>query len=153
MKSGKSGFGIREMIIYTSLLLLLLLYVSFSINTLYKNIEDNKNSSKVEKTENKENNNSNNKNENNVIDENYYKGLENKLKSAAINYLNSYSYDLTDNVITIDSTKLEELNMLDKMYDKNGSTQCDGYTNIYQSNERIFADSYINCGEYVTEGY
>ena len=50
MKLGNQGFGLKEMIIYTCLLFLLLIFVAIEINSFYKNLSEPKEPDPIEET-------------------------------------------------------------------------------------------------------
>lgn len=87
--------------------------------------------------------------ENTTID---YKELENSLLKAADEYQKEHLKGLKNGDIKyITATKLEELKLLDNLTD--GNTMCTGYAKITYEDKQSDIVSFINCGEYITEGY
>ena len=84
MKLNNNGFGLRDMIIYTSVLLLFLLFAVYSIDSLHKTIEEDhleyneKHQELIEKA--KEENKKEEETEKKTVDYNYYSNLEDLFK-------------------------------------------------------------------------
>lgn len=152
MKLNNHGWGMRDMIIYTCILVLFLLFVSYSIRSLYSAIETSKENYEKQQDvyqppveEEKE--------EQPIVDLEYYENVELKLKNATLQYLDTYSTDLTNNILKVSSGTLINLGFIDKIYDQTGSSTCTGYSNVYQDTEEYVIKSYVSCVNYVTEGY
>jgi len=157
MKLNNKGWGMREMIIYMCILAFLLLLAAYMINSLYNNVSTNYNNNNVvtESTNTlieKEDNNTQPVTEN-TINYDYYHNLETKLYNATLNYLNDYQTDLEHDILNITSDDLIGLNYIEELYNDNSSSKCSGFSNVYKENDEYVIKSYINCGEYVTEGY
>lgn len=81
-----------------------------------------------------------------------YKELEKSLIKAADEYQKEHLKDLKNGDIKyITVKKLEELKFLDNLTD--GNTMCTGYAKITYEDKQSDIVSFINCGDYVTEGY
>ena len=154
MKLNNHGWGMREMIIYTCILLLLLLFVSYSVNSFYKEME----TSKQNVVNNNYGSDYDDKDEESNVSNNinyiYYHNKEDLIKKATLNYLNNYSYNLDSNIMNVSLDTLINLGYIQKIYDQNNINSCSGYSNVYEDeNGEYIIKSYINCGNYVTEGY
>lgn len=140
------GWGMRDMIIYLCILILFLLFASYSINTLYENIGNNNVVDKYGSSEESER----------AFDLQYYRDLEYELISATFDYLANYYADPS---VVLHNTKInvQELvnhDFIDDLYDQFGNNVCEGYS-IVDRNEKgnFVVKSYINCSNYKTEGY
>ena len=90
------------------------------------------------------------------MDYSYYRDLERSFNSATKQYLIDYPTQIDDDMILkIGLDDLFALNYLDEFKNKNTGESCVGYSNVYRSNREssYTINSYINCGEYMTEGY
>lgn len=153
MKLNNHGWSMRDMIIYTCILVLFLLFVSYSIRSLYSAIDTSKENYEKQQDvyqppveEEKE--------EQPIVDLEYYENVELKLKNATLQYLDTYPTDLTNNILKVSSGTLINLGFIDKIYDQTGSSTCTGYSNVYQDTEEEYViKSYVSCVNYVTEGY
>lgn len=165
MKLNNHGWGMREMIIYTCILIILLLFVASSISSFYDSIESSqakKNQEyqeslkRAEEEKKKKEQEEQLKQEETIInvDYNYYINLENKLKTATMNYMNQNAYDLSGQILNVTLDTLVNLNYVDKLYDQTGSNLCTGYSNVYEDiNGSYVIKSYVSCSNYSTEGY
>lgn len=151
MKLNNNGWGYREMVIYTCIILLALIFVAISISSFYDNLVEDINSDRTNQTNNtvvEEN-----KPNSNTVDTTYYVQQENKLKNATIDYMNRYSYDLNQNIMTVSMETLVSLGFMETIYDQTGTNKCSGYSNVYLYENDYGVVSYINCSNYVTLGY
>ncbi len=166
MKLNNHGWGMREMIIYSCIMILLLIFVASSISSLYSNIEKTnvKNrqeyQQRVEKAEQErlENEREELKQELekpiNKVDTTYYKNIENKIKTATMNYMNTYNYALNGQILKVTVDTLVGLNFIDEIKDQNGNSTCSGYSNVYEDeNGSYVIKSYVTCSNYSSEGY
>lgn len=163
MKLDNKGFGMREFIIYSCILILILLFVAYSINNLYKGIEDSRNKEDNKQTqkivvpeEKKPVVKEEEKPKPKPVDYSYYHNLESKFKDASLLYMKNYPTQIDEGAIfTIKLDDLVGLNYLDSFKNKNTGESCVGYSNVYIKNgeDKYSVDSFINCGEYKTEGY
>lgn len=152
MKLNNNGWGYREMVIYICIILFALIFVAISISSFYDNLVEDINSDR----NNQSNNNTvveENKPSTNSVDTDYYLQQENKLKSATIDYMNRYSYDLNQNIMTVSMETLVSLGFMETIYDQTGTSTCSGYSNVYLYENDYGVVSYINCNNYVTLGY
>lgn len=150
MKLNNNGWGYRDMVIYTCIILLALFFVAISISSFYDNLVEDINSDR-----NSQNNNvvEENKPNSNVVDKNYYLLQESKLKDATLNYVNKYSYDLDQNIMSVSMETLVSLGFMEQIYDQTGTNKCSGYSNVYIYENDYGIVPYISCNNYVTLGY
>ena len=150
MKLNNNGWGYRDMVIYTCIILLALFFVAMSINSFYDNLVEDINSDR-----NSQNNNvvEENKPNSNEVDKNYYLLQESKLKDATLNYVNKYSYDLDQNIMSVSMETLVSLGFMEQIYDQTGTNKCSGYSNVYIYENDYGIVPYISCNNYVTLGY
>lgn len=152
------GWGLREMIIYMCIFAIILLFVAFSINALYKRIDrDSKNRPKetviVEPVEEKP------KVEPEVkpraVDYSYYHDLENKVYEATLKYLKDYPTIIDDDILKVTSDSLVNLGYIDELYNDIKSEKCTGFSNVYTDDvtKNYVVRSYITCDNYTSEGY
>lgn len=151
MKLGNQGFGLKEMIIVTCLLALLLVFVSIQINSLYKSVEENRPAKETQEIQ------SNTPEPEpdpepipDTVDYNYYRGLETRLKIATQNYLDANPHALENGILTIDAETLTNFGYLPTLYAQDGTTTCTGYSNVYQQEDNIVIHPYITCYNYQT---
>jgi len=152
------GWGLREMIIYMCILILILLFVAFSINALYRKIDkDNRehpqhiNTDPVEPSS-----------QDPVIEVpprsvnyTYYHQLETKLYNATQRFLQERPHELNGNIMKVEAQSLIDLGYLEKMYNDNNSDFCTGYSNVFlgEGNDGYTIKSYIRCDNYSSTGY
>lgn len=80
MKLNNKGFGLKEMIILSSILIFVLLFMAYYIIVLYKNFDDGAKGN--------------------------YAILENRIKNAAIKYVDEYEHS---NIVTLNELKTAEI--------------------------------------------
>lgn len=150
MKLNNNGWGYRDMVIYTCIILLALFFVAISISSFYDNLVEDINSDR-----NSQNNNvvEENKPNSNEVDKDYYLLQESKLKDATLNYVNKYSYDLDQNIMSVSMETLVSLGFMEQIYDQTGTNKCSGYSNVYIYENDYGIVPYISCNNYVTLGY
>lgn len=150
MKLNNNGWGYRDMVIYTCIILFALFFVAMSISSFYDNLVEDINSDR-----NSQNNNvvEENKPNSNEVDKNYYLLQESKLKDATLNYVNKYSYDLDQNIMSVSMETLVSLGFMEQIYDQTGTNKCSGYSNVYIYENDYGIVPYISCNNYVTLGY
>lgn len=152
MKLGNHGWGMRDMIIYTCILILFLLVAAYSVKSLYDVIGtpvENENvpvtPPVVEEPE---------EDKPIVVDYEYYNKLELDMKNATLNYLAARPTIIENDILKITSDTLVNLEYMDELYDQTKENKCLGYSNVYQDEDGDYiVKSYINCNNYVTEGY
>lgn len=158
MKLSNKGFGLRDMIIYTSVLLLFLLFAVYSIDSLHKTLEEDNKEAAQEYQESIKNNSDEIEEENSTKDEpvnySYYNTLEELLERSTLNYMNDYPFDLSMSIEKVTSDTLINLGYMSVMKDQFGNSTCQGYSNVFQDeNMEYVIHSFISCDNYVTEGY
>lgn len=81
-----------------------------------------------------------------------YSAIEEDLENAAYQYQKEYLPNMNNgDVEYVTATKLEELELLDNL--TNGDILCTGYAKITYDNGKNDVMAFINCGDYITEGY
>lgn len=128
MDLNKNGWGLREMLVLSGILVLFLGIAIFYIVSLYNEFEVEASTS------------------------NYYR-LEEKLETQASIYLDKY-YDeiLTSDPVTITRSILNAYNLDTSLMDPKGDA-CTGYVRAYKTRGNTEIIGYISCKNYVTEGY
>lgn len=156
MKLNNYGFGMKEMVILMTILLVFLLLAAYNVNRLYASIETtekerNDTVNVIKKEPEKEP-------EKPVIqekvNEEYYHQLETKFNDAISKYIKDYSYDMSKQILTISSDTLINLGYID-LVDQFGNKTCDGYGNVFYDKEQedYVIKSYIRCSNYTSKGY
>lgn len=154
MKLDNRGWGYRDMIIYSCILLFCLLLSVYFVNSLYNDLEKsaerqkiNSSSSDVVEVPKKEDK------DDIKIDYSYYFDLEDKLKEATTKYIKNENVDLSNGLVTINSSILVDKGYLNDFYDQYG-VRCGGYSNVLiEENSEYSVQSYILCNDYSTAGY
>ena len=150
MKLNNGGWGYREMIIYSCIIIFALVFVAMSISSFYDDVVTPnesiiQNNNDVEENENEKPINT---------DTDYYALQELKLKNATLDYVNTYSYDLTDDILKVSIDTLVSFNFMSQIYDQTGTSKCSGYSNVYTTDKGVYEiRPYISCSNYVTSGY
>ena len=126
MKLNNCGWGFKEMI-YLSCGLLIALGISiFYISRLYGSLEE-------------------------TMDQNIYFELETKIEDAAISY--KYDRDLEVNgYYKVSYSTLKKEGYIKELKDNEGNV-CGGYVVISEFGDNLNYKGYINCKDYVTDGY
>lgn len=155
MKLNNHGWGYRDMIIYSCLIIVVLLVCAYNINYLYTGLTADKEKNATNNVNQTVNEDNNIKPQVQVVDYNYYNQIEYKIRIATLSYLNDYNYELTGQILNLSLDSLVDLGYMDKVYDQTGSTQCTGYSNSYVDvgTGEYIIKPYINCNNYRTEGY
>ena len=171
MKLNNHGWGYKDMIIYSCIILILLFFAASSISDLYDGIEaSNAEKEKIrqqwaEKEEEEEKKEEVKEDiyvppvpeepEQEEVDYRYYSLREQELKSATMSYLNDYNYDLSTTKMKITLETLINFGYMVEMFDQTGMNVCTGYSNVYKDNyDNIIIDPYVKCDAfYVTNGY
>lgn len=156
MKLNNHGWGYRDMIIYSCLILIVLLVCAYNINYLYTGLTtDNNNNNNVTNVQDTDEEVIQTKPQIQVVDYNYYNQIEYKIRIATLNYLNDYKYELTGQILKTTLDSLVDLGYMEKVYDQNGNNVCTGYSNSYVdgSTGEYVIKPYVNCSNYRTEGY
>lgn len=158
MKLNNKGFGIKESIIYLSILLLILLIASCSVSSFYDSLEKSRNENYQESylfdTENPNDDDvvKDDEDDSNVINYEYYYEAEDKFETAAINYATSKG--LTDSEITVYLDELVKLGFMEnKIVDYVSGKTCSGYVILTYNNFNYDSKGYILCTNYKTEGF
>lgn len=176
MKLNNCGFGYKETFVYLGLLLLLLLFTSYSISSFYEGLESGKkddfsylsNVDSNNKTNTSTNVNTNNNYNSNddypsydqqedsnfqVIQMDHYYNAEKKFFSAVTRYAVENNIPKSEYLYTVDLKDLVRLKYMDKVVDNVDGSECAGYGNIISDDDGYQVSVYISCSNYKTEGY
>lgn len=170
MKTNNYGFGYKETFIYLGILLLLLLFTSYSISSFYDgmnvdNSDDPKKNgylSNINTSHSTDNVGVNNeptidKNEDNnfqVIQMNHYYDEERRFYNAVMKYANDNSLPQSKYLYTIKLEDLVRLEYMEKtIVDYVDGSTCSGYGNIVTDDSGYQVEVFIYCSNYKTEGY
>lgn len=127
MKLNKHGWGLREMFVLSSVLIIFLGVSIYFIYVLYSSFGKEM--------------------------KNNYDDLEKNLKHQASVYLaDYYDDDLTSDKITITRSVLRSYDLDIELKDKIGKA-CSGYVVAYKTMGITHIDPYIKCEKYETKGY
>ena len=154
MKLDNRGWGLREMLIYSSILLIFLLIAAFRISVLYNDVNsDGAATNSISETS--KNVVEDGKNVKDTYDLQYYYKYEDEMIEATRKYLKIIDYDIVDNSdgLKIDLLILTNLDLIEPLYDKNSDAMCEGYTMVTVIDGKQAIKSYLLCRDYVTKGY
>jgi len=128
MYLNKHGWGLREMLVLSGILIIFLIIAIYYIYLLYNNVGEEY-----------------------TID--YYTNLEDKLEHQSLIYLNDYyEANLTSDYIIISRSILRNYDLDIPLNDPYGDA-CSGYVTVNKSKGIINTKGYIKCNNYVTDGY
>lgn len=158
---GNHGWGMRELIIYMCIFAIILLFVAFSINALYKRIDrDAKNAKNntpviVEPVTEDQPVNEPVEEQPRVVDYDYYHQLETRVYNATIKYLQDNPTAIEDRILKLDDETLVNLGYMSPLYNDIGTGKCTGYSNVYEDSvsSEYVVRSYVRCDNYISEGY
>lgn len=152
MKLDNRGWGLREMIIYSCILLFFLLIAVYHVNYLYLSFDESSDS-KEKVSQEKETVKEPEKNVDTIkyVDVNKYISYQEKMIEAGQNYLKDYNYDLSVSILTLDLNTLIEFDYIEKIYDQIDGSLCTGYVNIFEKDDGDYNISpFVRCTNYVT---
>ena len=162
MKLDNRGWGLREMLIYSSILLIFLLIAAFRISALYDGVKNNSTHSDSSSSQNNFNNSTDNNNNNGDIKDNsnvkdkydlqYYYDYEDDMVEATQKYLKLYNVNIESST-KLDISTLIDLDLLGKLYDKGSTARCEGYVLIEYDNDKLAIKPFLGCLDYITKGY
>ncbi len=153
MKLNNHGWGVRDMIIYSCLMIFFLFIVALSVSNFYDGVEKSK------QLDNKPTNNSagttyEEDTTTPVVNYDYYHLQETKIKNAMIDYLYDEGYLLKDEIVKISLEKLISSGKITTIYDQDNKNVCTGYVIAYANSDGTKnVRPYISCSNYITEGY
>ena len=124
----KHGWGLKEMLVLSGVLVLFLVVAIYYIYTLYQQLGRE-------------------------VTNNYYYDLESDLENSALVYLQDYYDDaLNSEGITITRSVLRSYDLDVSLNDPNGHV-CSGYVVAKRTHGEDIIDAYISCPNYETDGY
>ena len=124
----KHGWGLKEMLVLSGILVLFLIIAIYYIFTLYQELDKD-------------------------VTHNYYTDLETELEDSAKVYIEDY-YDgaLTSDGLTITRSVLRTYD-LDVSLEHNRGRACSGYVIASRRHGEDFYQAYVPCANYTTDGY
>lgn len=160
MKLDNRGWGLREMLIYSSLLLVFLLIATVRLSALYDDVGKSKEDSKINVSNSNENNNIDSSNSDDSSDDlkdkydlQYYYDYEDKMVEATQKYLKINDYNIDNDTVKLDLLTLIDFELIYRLYDKGSNVRCEGYVLIIYENSRYAIKPYLSCLDYVTKDY
>lgn len=155
MKLNNHGWGTRDFVIYMCVLVLILLFVTISISSMYKGITNSTDKTNTQQSVEKKQPEVENK-KNVIIDYQLYESMETKIYMATYDYMEAKKLNTENDILNITSDTLINEGYLKEsdLYDQNGE-KCSGYSNAYDDeNGHHMIKSFVSCGGlYTTEGY
>ncbi len=143
MKLNNKGWGFTTFIFYLSIFAVFIIIVTMLAI---------KNANIINPTSQKGENHDTVSNEEQATSKTNYNQIEEELKSAAYQYQQEYLPNMANEEVKyVTASKLEELKFLDNLTD--GNVLCTGYAKITYNNGKNDVMAFINCGDYITEGY
>lgn len=150
MKLDNRGWGYRDMIIYSSIIIICLVIVVFFSHIMYTNLEkDVSNASSYSSNTNEEKKPISLTKE----QEEYYHNKELEVKQATYVYLDKNNYQGTSAIRKVDLDILEGFGYVNKVTDVLDGSSCKGYAIVSVKNSLYTVNPYIQCSHYVTNGY
>ena len=155
------GWGEKDMILYCGIIACVLLVIYILLNQFNHMMDTPKEASTSDKNIKEEINEATTpgtiidevpeSEEPVVVDDNYYRSLEDSLEIAAQAYVErQYDEIQDDTTMHITIEQLTSLDFLEQVKDPNGNI-CSGYV-TYTSSDDMY-EPYLKCGQYTTEGY
>ena len=161
MRLNNKGFGMKETLIYLSILLLVLLIASCSISSFYDDLENSRNHDTEESYLYDEDDDTNttvgsddvdlDKDDSNIDYKHYY-NAEKRFEEAAEDYALKHGFGTSLTTVSLDEVVSDGL-LENKIVDYVDGTACTGYANVTYVNGDYEANTYILCTNYKTEGY
>ena len=143
------GWGMREMLIWSCVILVFLLIATYYVKSLYRGLsmDDRVVTKEVYEEED-------DTKPTEEIDFDKYRRYEERMNSAAINYVKRYYNTLDTGIASVELWDLTNGGYIEVLYDQVDHSRCLGYTNVWDNEEgELKASSYIKCPSYTTEGY
>lgn len=147
MKLDNRGWGLKEMLILSSIILFFLLIAAIVAGSFAKELKDSKPVPEVEESTPVE------RPEETPVDYDYYYLLEKDLETATENYINDLGTNLDNGSVNIYLNNLIDNGYITTMVDKSTGNYCNGYGKAYKKENAVIIKGYIKCDEYKTEGY
>lgn len=158
MKLNNKGWGFRDMLVYSGILLFFFILATIYISTLYNNINSDisnnvSDSNTIVKDE------VNDEVDNEIIDKeveidySYYHNKEMEIEKAVYTYLLNNNIIIVSNIINISLDDLINQGYIDPINDYVTNEKCTGYVNVIGEGTDYDIREYIKCSNYTTEGY
>lgn len=132
MKLNNHGWGLREMLLLSAILIFFFGVSIYFIYVLYSSLEPTINNSSD--------------------DNNYevYRTYEQVVSDAGKDYLDSVTSNFEERVINLST--LVDAELMTKIYDPETEKECNGYIKVIDVQDKNVV-AYIKCDNYITEGY
>ena len=131
----KNGWGFRTFIIAGAVLFIALLITTFFIIRLYSSLP----------------------NLSGFLSETLtYQDIEMNLDDNALRYIDEYYIqEISNGVIVVSTDNLIKYGIIEKkdLIETENNDLCSGYSLIKKENEKLTSKSYIECSNYISEGY
>lgn len=135
MKLGNNGWGTRELIIYSCILLSFLLFAMVMLDAFYADLEKTTGSVANTLKEDKIST--------------YYE-YENEMRNVVISYINENNVDVSDGfVVSLDTLVNKEY--IKPFYDLDDNSKCSGYIVVQKSNDNFSIEPNLICSNYRSE--
>lgn len=133
MKLNNRGWGIKEMLLLSAVLIFFFGVAIYFIYMLYSSLDLGLND------------------DSNYIEIRQYEAIEEKIEEDALDYLlnEDYYVNVGDKILL---NELIKEGYIDFIYDPNTDGLCEGYV-VVKSIENSVVDAFIKCDEYETNGY
>jgi hypothetical protein len=142
------GWGMRNMLIYSCIILIFLLIATYYVKYLYRDLSMNDNDVTSEVQE------ENDTKPTKEINYDLYENYEKRMNNAAINYVKRYYNTLDTGIASVELWDLTNGGYIETLYDQVDNSKCLGYANVWDTEDgELKASSYIKCPSYTTEGY
>lgn len=157
MKLNNKGWGFRDMLVYSGILLFFFILATIYISTLYNDI-NNDISNNVSGSTTVEEDNSYVEDDGIVEDEieidySYYHSKEVDMEKAVYTYLLNNNIIIVSDIINISLDELVEQGYIDPINDYVTNEKCIGYVNVIGEGTDYDIREYLKCSNYTTEGY
>lgn len=145
MKLDNRGWGYRDMIVYSSIIIICLVIVVVFSKIVHDNIEtspyeeQNKKVDEVEEVQ--------------TFSNSSYYEVEKEMQNATFIYLQKYDYDKGDQMRKIALDTLIGFGYISLVRDFEDGSECKGYVTIHTTNQVYTVNPYLKCTHYVTKGY
>lgn len=154
-----NGWGLREMILLSSIILIALFTATFFVISMYSQLD--KSLQESHEAYEKEFVNEEREDDQQVIENDpediflnsTYLEYEEQLRQGALSYAKDCNCFADAEFVRVEFIELLKLSYIEPMEDIDHSL-CSGYVDVYpQNDEDYLVDSYLKCNNYVTEGY
>ena len=133
---GSSEFGFKQMILYTSIIIVAFIIAVFFVIRMAKDFRAGFNT------------------DNNKQNSPTYEQMERDLESAALKYVELYyEEEQMTNGILVKIDSLIQNNMVSRPKDEKDNRECTGYVLVSNMDYVLEATAFLKCSNYITSGY